>query len=69
MKTQPNIAEPDAFYAALVSAHVGLSEADSHDLNARLVLLLANQLGEADVLLQCIAAARDGIAEDLGATA
>ena len=67
MKTQPNIAEPDAFYAALVSAHGGLSEADSHDLNARLVLLLANQVGEADVLLQCISAARAGIAEDLGA--
>jgi hypothetical protein len=67
MKTQPNIAEPDAFYAALVSAHEGLSEADSHDLNARLVLLLANQVGEADVLLQCISAARAGIAEDLGA--
>jgi hypothetical protein len=67
MKTDPNIAEPDAFYAALVSAHEGLSEADSHDLNARLVLLLANQVGDAPVLLACIAAARDGIAEDRGA--
>ena len=67
MKTQPNIAEPDAFYAALVSAHVGLSEADSHDLNARLVLLLANQVGDSGVLLACIAAARAALDEE-GAT-
>ncbi|HLL09575.1 MAG TPA: DUF2783 domain-containing protein, partial [Rubrivivax sp.] len=46
MKTQPNIAQPDAFYAALVSAHQGLSEAQSADLQARLVLLLANQVGD-----------------------
>jgi hypothetical protein len=58
MKTGPNIADPDAFYEAWVAAHDGLSEAESADLDARLVLLLANQVGEMKVLLDCIAAAR-----------
>ena len=64
MKTQPNIAQPDAFYAALVAAHQGLSEAQSADLQARLVLLLANQVGDAAVLQQCIEAARATITQD-----
>ena len=57
MNTEPNIPDPDGFYAALVQAHEGLSEAASADLNARLVLLLANQCGDQAVLLDCIAAA------------
>ena len=58
MKTQPNIADPDGFYAAWLEAHDGLSDAESADLDARLVLLLANQLGDQQTLLDCIAAAR-----------
>lgn len=58
MKTEPNIPDPDGFYAALVAAHEGLGEADSADFNARLLLLLANQCGVQQVLLECIAAAR-----------
>lgn len=58
MTTDPNIPDPDGFYAALVAAHEGLSEAESAELNARLVFLLANQVGEQGVLLDCIAAAR-----------
>ncbi|HEY2187590.1 MAG TPA: DUF2783 domain-containing protein [Caldimonas sp.] len=58
MKTEPNIADADAFYEAWVVAHEGLSDAESTDLDARLVLLLANQVGELQVLLDCIAAAR-----------
>jgi hypothetical protein len=58
MKFELAIADPDAFYDALVSAHEGLSEAESADLDARLVLLLANQVGDLQVLLECIAAAR-----------
>jgi hypothetical protein len=58
MKTEPNIADPDGFYEAWVAAHDGLSDAESADLDARLVLLLANQVGEMKVLLDCIAAAR-----------
>ncbi len=57
MKTEPNIADPDGFYEAWIAAHEGLSDAESADLDARLVLLLANQIGDMKVLLACIAAA------------
>lgn len=63
MKTTLQIADPDAFYAAWIAAHEGLSEAESADLDARLVLLLANQVGELPVLLECVAAAREAAAE------
>lgn len=58
MRTELTIADPDAFYAALVAAHEGLSTEQSAALNARLVILLANQVGDAKVLLECIDAAR-----------
>jgi len=58
MKSDPGIADPDAFYEALLQAHEGLSEAESAEIDARLVLLLANQVGDLQVLLECIAAAR-----------
>jgi Protein of unknown function (DUF2783) len=58
MTTDPNIPDPDGFYAALVAAHEGLTEAQSAELNARLVLLLANQVGDQRLLLDCVAAAR-----------
>ena len=58
MKSELNIDDPDGFYDALVSAHEGLSEQESADLDARLVLLLANQVGDLQVLLDCIAVAR-----------
>ena len=59
MRTDPNIPDPDGFYAALVAAHEGLSEADSAELNAKLVLLLANQVGDQQTLIECITAARE----------
>ena len=51
----------DDIYAALIAAHDGLSEAESHALNARLVLILANALGDRDRLLDLFARARDQI--------
>ena len=57
MITAPNIPDADGFYAALIAAHEGLSEAESAELNARLVFLLANQLGDQQTLLDCVAAA------------
>ncbi|AVQ83086.1 MULTISPECIES: DUF2783 domain-containing protein [unclassified Variovorax] len=59
MNTAPRIPDPDGFYAALLAAHEGMSEAHSADLNARLVLLLANQCADQDVLLACIRAAAE----------
>jgi hypothetical protein len=58
MKTTPNFSDADGFYEALLNAHEGLSREQSEALNARLVLLLANQIGDATVLLECVAAAR-----------
>jgi len=58
MRSDPNIADPDGFYEAWIAAHEGLSDAESADLDARLVLLLANQVGDTAVLLDCITAAR-----------
>jgi hypothetical protein len=56
--TQPNLEAPDPFYEALIETHRDLSEAQSHALNARLVLLLANHIGSQAVLLQALQAAR-----------
>ncbi len=58
MKTHARIPDPDGFYQAWIAAHEGLTESESADLDARLVLLLANQIGDQAVLLECIAAAR-----------
>ena len=48
----------DDFYEALIRAHEGLSEAESHTLNARLVLILANHIGDLAVLREALALAR-----------
>jgi hypothetical protein len=48
----------DDFYEALIRTHVGLSEAQSHTLNARLVLILANHIGDLTVLQEALALAR-----------
>ncbi|MEO5669872.1 MAG: DUF2783 domain-containing protein [Ramlibacter sp.] len=59
MKTALHLQDADGFYEKLLDAHLGLSKEQSDLLNARLILLLANQVGDAKVLEQCIAAARD----------
>ncbi len=56
--TTPNLDAPDDFYEALIEAHQGLSTAESHALNTRLVLLLCNHIGSLDVLKQALQAAR-----------
>lgn len=58
LRTDPNIADPDAFYTELVALHDGLSEEESMALNARLVLILANQIGDMSILRQALAAAK-----------
>jgi Protein of unknown function (DUF2783) len=73
LNTQPHFHEPgrqhrwaytpgDAFYDALIAAHQGLTDAQSELLNARLVLLLANHVGDLSVLREAIALARGGVA-------
>ena len=61
LNTEPNIPAPDDFYERLIATHRGLSDDESALVNAKLVLLLANHIGDADVLAQAMAAARDGI--------
>lgn len=58
MKQNLNFQDADAFYEQLLDAHAGLSREDSELLNARLILLMANQIGDTDVLKACIEAAR-----------
>ena len=57
--TIPNFVSADEFYEALIETHRDLDVEASHALNARLVLLLANHIGETAVLRQALAAARD----------
>lgn len=56
--TTPNLKAPDATYAALLAAHKGLSEAESQALNARLVLILMNHVGDGDTLAEALHLAR-----------
>ena len=52
------IVAPDEFYAALLAAHEGLTPEASARLNARLILLLANQIGDGEVLAEILTAAQ-----------
>ena len=61
LNVDPNIAAPDAFYEALVRAHDGLSAEESERFNARLILILANQVGDDAALRAAIDAARKGL--------
>ena len=56
--TTPNLPDPDATYAALLAAHKDLPETASHALNARLVLILMNHIGDAKVLKEALDLAR-----------
>lgn len=70
VQLQPNFAEPgkryfrdfssgDDFYEALIEAHRDLGDEASEALNARLILLLANHIGDIAVLREALALARD----------
>ncbi|MDQ0142318.1 DUF2783 domain-containing protein [Cupriavidus necator] len=60
LNTQPNLARPDDFYEALIDMHRDLDDARSQAANAQLILLLANHIGDHDVLLAAMAEARAG---------
>lgn len=73
LNTEPNFGVPgmrplraftpgDDFYELLIETHRGLSDEQSRLLNARLVLLLANHIGDLRVLREALAAARAGVA-------
>lgn len=54
----PNITYPDDFYAKLLHAHDGLTEKQSEAYNARLILFLANHIGDEKVLDEALEAAQ-----------
>ncbi|MDE0698838.1 MAG: DUF2783 domain-containing protein [Boseongicola sp.] len=58
LNLEPNLSDPDGFYEALLKAHGGLSDKESVELNARLLLVLANQIGDSDTLAAAIEAAK-----------
>ena len=55
LKDTLNIAAPDELYAMLIEAHQGLSEAECLNLDAKLILLLANHIGDLAVVRAAIA--------------
>lgn len=58
LNTKPNLQNADTFYAALIQIHDGLTDDKSAALNARLILLLSNHIGDAQVLDQVLKAAK-----------
>ncbi len=64
LNTEPNLGAPDEFYEALLAMHRDLTDGESALVNARLILLLANHIGDLDVLRAAMAAAREGVAAD-----
>lgn len=72
LQLQPHLAEPgqryfrdftpgDDFYEALIEAHRDLGDEQSEMLNAKLILLLANHVGDIGVLREALALAREGL--------
>ena len=57
LTTTPNLPRPDEAYARLIAAHDGLTEAESHAMNARLILILMNHIGDDAVLTEALRAA------------
>jgi hypothetical protein len=66
LNTEPNLASPDDFYEALIDLHRGLSDAQSATVNAKLVLLLANHVGDAQALRDAMTLAREAVPADPG---
>ena len=62
--TEDQTAAPDDLYQALVDAHDGLEDSESRQLNARLILLLANHIGDLAVLQDAAALARASVLRD-----
>jgi hypothetical protein len=59
LNRQPNIADPDDFYRELIESQRGLTDAQAEMLVAKLVLILANQVGDRELLREAMLLARD----------
>ncbi|MBU6496920.1 MAG: DUF2783 domain-containing protein [Rhodospirillales bacterium] len=60
LNTAANIAAPDDFYEALIEMHRDLSDEQSRMVNAKLILLLANHIGDLTILREAMTRARQG---------
>ncbi|TNF19474.1 MAG: DUF2783 domain-containing protein [Rhodobacteraceae bacterium] len=60
LNTDPNIVRPDDFYARLLAVHEGRTKEESDALNARLILILSNHIGDPEVLDQALDLAAEG---------
>nr|WP_316644577.1 DUF2783 domain-containing protein [uncultured Roseateles sp.] len=58
LKREPNIPDPDGFYEELINAQRDLSDEQADMLLSKLVLILANQVGDRAVLREALALAR-----------
>jgi hypothetical protein len=58
LNLDPNIDDPDGFYQELLNAHEGLDKGQSDALNARLILTLANHIGDRAVLRAALEVAK-----------
>lgn len=61
LRTESQIPDADAFYAELIELHRDLTDEQSRLVNARLILILANQVGDTALLSQALAMAREGV--------
>ena len=59
LNTEPNLADADDVYEMLIETHRGLTQEQSRAVNARLILLLANHIGDIDVLREATRIARN----------
>lgn len=58
LKLELNTRQPDEIYQAIIDMHEGLSEQESSAVNARLILLLANHIGDVNIIRDATAIAR-----------
>lgn len=61
LNVEPNLPDPDAFYELLIDSHQDLDEEQSKMLNARLILLLSNHIGDLAVLREALDIARSNV--------
>jgi hypothetical protein len=61
LSTQSNFPDPDAAYRMIVEAHRGLDDETSAALDAALVLILANHIGDLDLLSEAVALAKRAV--------
>ena len=59
LRTNPHIEDPDDFYARLIDLHQGLSSDESNSLNCKLILLMANHIGDRGVLFEVLDVVRN----------